>query len=58
MGADSLHGTDVGTKHQKNANDMFGLGVSIGVREVVICPLFEENKLPIFVPSNGQNKRP
>ena len=43
---------------QKNANDRFGLGVSIGVREVVICPLFKENKLPIFVPSNGQNKGP
>ena len=32
--------------------------VELGVRKVVICPLFDENNLPLLVPNNGQNRGP
>ena len=59
-GVDGLHGTDMETKNQKKKaeNGTFGIGALRGVREVVICPLFDEKNMQKIFATNGQNQGP
>ena len=59
MGADGLHGTDMGSDNQeKKGNGLFEVSASRGVRKVVICPPppFDEKNCKIFLLKNGQNQ--
>ena len=53
-GAYGLHGTDMGTKNQKNASGMFGISASRWVLKGGHLPPL----LQTFLPKNGQNQGP